>query len=38
MKDRYEEVEMELIKFDQEDVIRTSGGDDGPGDWGEIDP
>ncbi len=32
MKDRYEEVKIEVIEFNSEDVITTSG------DWGEIDP
>ena len=29
--DNYEELEMEIILFDEEDIIRTSTGDDG---WG----
>ncbi len=37
MKESYEALEVEIIVFDAEDVI-TASGDDGPGDWGEIDP
>ena len=35
MKERYEELVLEVIRFDTEDIITTSGGE---GDWGEIDP
>lgn len=39
MKEKYEKLELEVIKFTTEDIITTSGGgDDGGGDWGEIDP
>ena len=34
----HEALSVEIIAFDTEDVIRTSGGDNGGGDWGEIDP
>ncbi len=33
----YERVQIETILFRTEDVI-TASGDDGGGDWGEIDP
>lgn len=38
MKEKYEEIVVETIAFDAEDVITTSSGDNGDGDWGEIDP
>ena len=40
MKDRYEKIQMEIIEFNSEDIITTSGegGDNGGSDWGEIDP
>ena len=39
MREKFEDVKVEIIAFDLEDVITTSStGDDGPGDWGEIDP
>ena len=38
MKETYEDAKMEVITFDQEDVITASPGDNGGGDWGEIDP
>ena len=28
MKRKYDDLELEIVKFDSEDVIRTSGGDD----------
>ena len=31
MKQRYEELEIEVITFDAEDVITTSGGDENEG-------
>lgn len=37
MKEKYEEVKVEIIAFESKDVIITSG-DNGGGDWGEIDP
>lgn len=37
MKEKYEKLELEVIKFTTEDIITTSGGDDGSGDWGPID-
>ncbi len=38
MKAQYEKLELEIIEFTSEDIITASGGDDGGGDWGEIDP
>ena len=32
MKEKYENAEMEIIEFETEDVITTSGIDDGDGD------
>ena len=37
MKENYEKPEVEIVSFGTEDVVITSG-NDGPGDWGEIDP
>ena len=33
MKERYEALEMEVIAFRQEDIIRTSGGDIDDDEW-----
>ena len=33
MKEKYEELEIEVIRFDSEDVITTSGGDIDENEW-----
>lgn len=38
MSEKYEPIEMEIIKFDTEDVITTSGGTDSGGNWTPFEP
>ena len=33
MKEVYEEMQMEVIRFEQEDIITTSGGDIAESEW-----